>query len=218
MYSGYVFSLRPQQFLCILQLLCHLYIWNIFFYISIFFRLLFSSFSNRLGETKFTDLSFSVTNLHFSITNLHFSGRLQILREILSSIFNKKDNCPSRDLNQGWLDHKQLSYPLYHTGVMKSRLRNIDNKDYIFFINQESAQKGRFMHKNAIKTCTIKIYPPPVHWTMIRPFIDRPQGFQHDLVHFYIDRSRIGLLGFQSKGTRHLWAWPWGRDLCGAWP
>ena len=66
-----------------------------------FFRLLFSSFSNRLGETKFTDLSFSVTNLHFSITNLHFSGRLQILREILSSIFNKKDNCPTRDSNMG---------------------------------------------------------------------------------------------------------------------
>ena len=74
---------------------------NHFFYISIVFRLLFSSFSNRLGETKFTDLSFSVTNLHFSITNLHFSGRLQILREILSSIFNKKDNCPTRDLNLG---------------------------------------------------------------------------------------------------------------------
>ena len=94
---------------------------KVFFYISLIFRPLFSSFSNRLGETKFTDLSFSVTNLHFSITNLHFSGRLQILREILSSIFNKKDNCPSRDLNQGWLDHKQLSYPLYHTGVMKSQ-------------------------------------------------------------------------------------------------
>ena len=103
-----------------------------FFYISPFFRLLFSIFSNRLGETKLTDLSFSVTNLHFSITNLHFSGRLQILREILSSIFNKKDNCPTRDLNLGWLDHKQLSYPLYQAGVMKSRLRNIDNKDYIF--------------------------------------------------------------------------------------
>ena len=59
---------------------------NGFFYISISFLARFSSFSNRLGETKLTDLSFSVTNLHFSITNLHFSGRLQILIEILSSI------------------------------------------------------------------------------------------------------------------------------------
>ena len=41
-----------------------------FFYISSFFRPLFSSFSNRLGETKVTILHFSVTNLNFSFTDL----------------------------------------------------------------------------------------------------------------------------------------------------
>ena len=39
------------------------------------------------------------------------------------------------------------------------------------------------------------------------------KGFCMILVDFYIDRSRIGLLG--SKGTRPLWAWPCGCDLCG---
>ena len=59
---------------------------NLFFYISVFFRPLFSSFSNRLGETKFIILHFSVTNLYFSVTNLSFSCRFQRLIEILSSI------------------------------------------------------------------------------------------------------------------------------------
>ena len=45
---------------------------KIFFYISSFFRVQFSEFSNRLGQSKFTDLGFSVTNLHFSITDLNF--------------------------------------------------------------------------------------------------------------------------------------------------
>ena len=40
------------------------------FYILIFFRLRFSAFQNRLGETKITNLHFSVTNLHFSFTDL----------------------------------------------------------------------------------------------------------------------------------------------------
>ena len=54
-------------------------------------------------------------------------------------------------------------------------------------------------------------------FTLPRPlfYSHAHKGFSMILVHFYIDRSRIGLLGFQSKGTRHLWAWPWGLDLCG---
>ena len=41
-----------------------------FFYILLFFRLRFSAFALCLGESKLTDLSFSVTNLHFSFTDL----------------------------------------------------------------------------------------------------------------------------------------------------
>ena len=36
-----------------------------------------------------------------------------------------------------------------------------------------------------------------------------------ELILLCIHRSRIGLLGFQSKETRPLWAWPCGRDFCG---
>ena len=46
---------------------------NIVFYIPTTFLLRFSAFAECLGQSKLTDLSFSVTNLHFSFTNLHFS-------------------------------------------------------------------------------------------------------------------------------------------------
>ena len=36
-----------------------------------------------------------------------------------------------------------------------------------------------------------------------------------ELILLCIHRSRIDLLGFQSKETRPLWAWPCGRDFCG---
>ena len=45
---------------------------NNIFYILCLFLVRFSAFARRLGQTKFTDLSFSITNLHFSITNLNF--------------------------------------------------------------------------------------------------------------------------------------------------
>ena len=43
---------------------------KVFFCIPSFFRVRFSAFSSRLGQSKFTDLGFSVTNLHFSVTDL----------------------------------------------------------------------------------------------------------------------------------------------------
>ena len=42
------------------------------FYILSLFLVRFSHFARRLGQSKFTNLSFSITNLHFSITNLNF--------------------------------------------------------------------------------------------------------------------------------------------------
>ena len=71
------------------------------------------SFARRLGQSKFTDLGFSVTNLHFSITDLSFflsppshplhhwdldNFCLQFKKKILKV---KKDFLPTWGLNPG---------------------------------------------------------------------------------------------------------------------
>ena len=114
-----------KYFMCLCQKIlpeedafCYNAIGKNFFYIFRLFLVRFSHFARRLGQTKFTHLSFSITNLHFSITNLSFSCRLQRLRRNFALNLIKKWNeiCSDRESNPGWLDHKQLSFPMSYQG------------------------------------------------------------------------------------------------------
>ena len=61
-----------------------------------------------------------------------------------------------------------------------------------------------------------KYTPPPLRYASI---ISNKYDFRKNLADFFIDRSRIGLLGTKQRDEAFvgvaLWAWPCGRDLWG---